>query len=55
MNLAFAKTKGSRHGRVHAAALPFGATTVCDRSTNRDNLVETENPVNCKRCLKRLS
>ena len=51
MNLAFSKKKGTRHGRVHAAAPPNGQTTVCGRSTDRDDLVETDNPVTCKQCL----
>lgn len=51
MNLAFAKKKGTRHGRVHAAALPTGQATVCGLSTDRDDLVETDKPVDCKKCL----
>ena len=55
MNLAFKKSKGQRHGRVHAAALPNGQTTVCGRSTDRDDLVETDNPVTCRKCAAKLA
>ena len=53
MNLAFAKKRGARHGRVHAAQPPAGAATVCGWSTDRGDLVETDNPVNCKKCLSK--
>lgn len=53
-NLAFAKKTGQRHiGRVHLAAPPVGAKTVCGRSTDRDDLVETDAPVTCGICRRK--